>query len=59
MLASLVVDHLQKGYSEDGVAIAYIYCDYRRQDEQTPINLIANVAKQLLQHQDSIPKDST
>ena len=34
--------------------MAYVFCDYKRQDEQTPINLTANITKQLLQHQDSL-----
>lgn len=56
MLASLVVDHLQQHPSEENVATAYIYCDYKRQEEQTPVSLTASVAKQLLQHQDVIPE---
>lgn len=55
MLASLVIDYLQQGSAKEKVATAYIYCDYKRQDEQTPINLIASVTKQLLQQQNSIP----
>ena len=35
---------------------AYVFCDYKRQDEQTPINLTANITKQLLQHQDLLPE---
>lgn len=57
MLASLVIDHLQQRSVDGKVATTYIYSDYRRQDEQTPLNLIANLTKQLLQHQDSIPGD--
>ena len=56
MLASLVIDYLQRRLGEENSATAYIYCDYRRQDEQTPINLSASIAKQLLQHQVSIPE---
>ena len=58
MLTSLVIDYLQQGFAKEKVATAYIYCDYKRQDEQTPINLIASVAKQLLQHQNSIPENT-
>lgn len=57
MLASLVIDHLQRLPREENVVTAYIFCDYKRQDEQTPINLAATIAKQLLQHQVSIPED--
>lgn len=56
MLASLVIDHLQQLFGDRNVVTAYIYCDYRRQDEQTPINLIVSVAKQLLHGQAAIPE---
>lgn len=58
MLASLMIDYLQRLPNHESTATAYIYCDYRRQTEQTPINLLASVTKQLLQHQDSIPQDT-
>lgn len=57
MLASLVIDHLQQVSDQEKVATAYIYCDYKRQDEQTSFNLTASVTKQLLQHQDPIPEN--
>ena len=57
MLASLVIDHLQQCFVDKTATNIYIYCDYRRQDEQTPLNLIASLTKQLLQHQDSVPED--
>lgn len=57
MLTSLVIDHLQRSSSEENITTAYLYCDYRRQDKQTPINLTASVTKQLLQHQVLIPEN--
>ena len=57
MLASLVINHLQRDSGKENVATAFIYCDYKRQDEQTPLNLTANIMKQLLQHQDPIPEN--
>ena len=56
MLASLVIDHLGRSPGEEIPATTYIYCDYKRQDEQTPINLTASITRQLLQHQESIPE---
>ena len=50
MLASLVIDHIQRSPGEQIPATTYIYCDYKRQDEQTPINLTASITRQLLQH---------
>ena len=57
MLASLVIDHLHRIPGAENVVTAYIYCDYGKKEEQTPVNLIASVTKQLLQHQMSIPED--
>ena len=57
MLASLVIDHLQRGPGEQIPATTYIYCDYKRQDEQTPIKLTASITRQLLQHHVSIPEE--
>ena len=57
MLASLVIDYLERNPGEEIPATTYIYCDYRRQDEQTPINLTASVTRQLLQYKLSIEED--
>ena len=54
MLASLVIDHLQEISGGEKVVSAYVYCDYKRQDEQTPINLTASILKQMLQYQASL-----
>jgi len=43
------VNHLQTIYSNDNIAIAYIYCNYKEQTEQTVSNLIASLLKQLVQ----------
>lgn len=56
MLTSLVIDHLRRTPGETNAATAYIYCDYRRQDEQTPLNLTASITKQLLEHHIAIPE---
>ena len=56
MLASIAVDHLQRAFHQKNIPVTYIYCDYKRQHEQTPANLIASILKQLLQHCDSIPE---
>ena len=56
MLASRVIDHLEKLSSEENAATVYIYCDYGKQKEQTTVSLTESVMKQLLQHQDAIPE---
>ena len=59
MLASITVDHLQRAFRQKKIPVTYIYCDYKRQHEQTPANLIASILKQLLQHCGSMPESVT
>lgn len=54
MLACLAIDHLQR--TAKGGAVAYIYCDYKRQQEQTVENLAASLVKQYVQQSSEIPK---
>lgn len=55
MLSSIVIDYLQTFVRVENVGIAYIFCDYRTKLEQTPMNLIASLLKQLLQEKRYIP----
>ena len=50
IITSIVVDHLITVFQEDStIGIAYIYCDYRRQYEQRPSDLLHSLLKQLSQ----------
>lgn len=56
MLASIVNDHLEKTIRHEAhkaVGIAYIFCSYRSQQEQTTVNLLASLLKQLLLAEES------
>jgi hypothetical protein len=45
-----VIDNLEKIFKDDKyVGIAYVYCNFRRQDEQTVTELLASLLKQLVQ----------
>jgi hypothetical protein len=45
-----VIDHLRRFFHDvTDVAIAFIYLDYKKQSEQTPLNLMSNLLKQLIQ----------
>jgi ankyrin repeat protein len=58
VMTSLVVDHLHAKFRGDtGIGVAYIYCDYRQQEEQKPIRVIANLLKQLSQQKAFLPED--
>lgn len=49
MLAAIVIDHLCNMIRSVDTGIVYIYCNYKMQLDQTPVNLIASLLKQLLQ----------
>ncbi|KAF4812486.1 Vegetative incompatibility protein HET-E-1 [Colletotrichum siamense] len=48
MLSSIVIEYLQQEFDEDlTVGIAYLFCNFRRHDEQKPRELLASILKQL------------
>lgn len=58
ILTSAVVEYLQAKFRKDlSVGIAYIYCNFRRQDEQKAEDLLASLLKQLAQSRSSLPED--
>ncbi|KAM6484132.1 hypothetical protein HDV62DRAFT_379491 [Trichoderma sp. SZMC 28011] len=55
ILTSIVVDHLERTYGADPtIRIAYIYCNYRRQEEQSIEKLLGSLLKQLSQGENCI-----
>jgi hypothetical protein len=44
-----VVNHLQRVFEHDNVAVVWIYCNYKEQAAQTVPNLVASLLKQLVQ----------
>jgi Cdc6-like AAA superfamily ATPase len=57
MITSIVVDYLSVKFQNDAsVGVAYLYCNFRRQDEQTPAELLSSLLKQLVQGQLSVPE---
>ena len=58
MFTSIVVDRIRQDYGQDPDAgIAYLYCNYQRQREQRPIDLLASLLKQLVQARGVLPKE--
>ncbi|KAH7403164.1 hypothetical protein BKA64DRAFT_442605 [Cadophora sp. MPI-SDFR-AT-0126] len=56
ILTSVVVDELTTRFSDDlDIGIAYIYCNFRRQDEQKIDDLLVSLLKQLAESQPSLP----
>ena len=56
MIAAIAVDHLWKHVQTKDIGVAYIYCDYKRQADQTAIRLAAIILKQLVQERPFIPE---
>jgi hypothetical protein len=55
ILTSIAVDDLYNRFQNDAtIGIAYLYCNFRRQDEQTANDLLASLLKQLAQGQSSL-----
>jgi Cdc6-like AAA superfamily ATPase len=56
ILTSIVVEELSTRFENNGnIGIAYLYCNYQRQYEQKPEDLLASILKQFIQEQPSIP----
>ncbi|KAH8592112.1 hypothetical protein B0O99DRAFT_717254 [Bisporella sp. PMI_857] len=57
VLTSIVIDNLEKMFERDNsIQIAYLFCNFRRQDEQKPEDLLASLLKQLVQGHTSTSK---
>lgn len=58
MITSIAVEHLQTKFQDNSsIGIAYLYCNYRRQEEQKPVDLLASLLKQLIQRRTSVPEN--
>ncbi|KAI9773868.1 MAG: hypothetical protein M1840_006094 [Geoglossum simile] len=56
ILTSIVVDELTtRFHNDESIGVAYIYCNFQRQDEQKAEHLIAGLLKQLAQGRHSMP----
>jgi Cdc6-like AAA superfamily ATPase len=56
ILTSIVVQELTTRFSNDPtISIAYLYCSFKRHDEQKAKDLLASLLKQLAQVQPSLP----
>ena len=57
ILTSIVVDDLITRFQNNPtISIAYIYCNFRRKDEQKINDLLTSLLKQLAQNQSSLPR---
>lgn len=57
ILTSIVVEELTDRFGNDkSIGIAYLYCNFRQQDEQKAEELLASLVKQLAQSRSSLPE---
>lgn len=58
ILTSIVINELTRHFQNNAaIGIAYIYCNFRRQDEQKIEDLLASLLKQLTQSRYSLPEN--
>jgi hypothetical protein len=56
ILTSIVIENLYERFQNDpDVGISYVYCNFRREEEQKTEDLLASLLKQLTQCQTSLP----
>jgi hypothetical protein len=57
IITSIVVEYLWTKFKNDtSVGIAYLYCNFRRQHEQKPADLLVSLLKQLFQERTPMPE---
>lgn len=60
MITSIMINKLQQRFRGDrNVSIAYVYCNYKRQKEQTIYHLMVSLLKQLIQQQPYLPASAS
>ncbi|KAK2772638.1 hypothetical protein FQN53_004485 [Emmonsiellopsis sp. PD_33] len=58
IIASMIIDELSRKFNWDGnIGLAYVFCNYQRVEEQKPIDVLANVLKQLVGRKNLLPDD--
>ncbi|KAK2800833.1 hypothetical protein FQN50_007974 [Emmonsiellopsis sp. PD_5] len=56
IMASMIIHDLSRKSSQDeNIGLAYVFCNYQRVEEQKPIDLLANILKQLAGRKNLLP----
>lgn len=55
-MAALIIDHLQSQHT-DKEPVTFIYCDYKRQSEQSAEHMLSALLRQIIESQPAVPKD--
>ncbi|OTB05176.1 hypothetical protein M426DRAFT_31693, partial [Hypoxylon sp. CI-4A] len=56
-ITSIVIEDLKRFVQKDTIAIAYLYCNFRRADYQRIENILSSLLQQLVQNLSSLPSD--
>ncbi|OCL02067.1 purine and uridine phosphorylase [Glonium stellatum] len=56
VIASIAIEHLRLAQTDQGTAVAFLYCNYGKKDEQTAEKLFASLLRQLASHLRSTPE---
>ena len=56
MIAAIAVDHVWKHVQNQAIGVAFVYCNYKSQADQTATNLASAILKQLIQGYVLIPE---
>ena len=54
VMAAIVIDHLRRTTLCDNVGLAYLFCSYKSQADQSAVSLLAALLKQLMQNRSDI-----
>ncbi|KIW89863.1 uncharacterized protein Z519_09292 [Cladophialophora bantiana CBS 173.52] len=58
IITSIVIDDLQKRYNRDTtIGIAYVYCNFRQQENQNAATFLSSLLRQLVQNRSSTPAE--
>ena len=58
IMTSVVVNHLNTKFGNDiSIGIAYLYCNYKQQQQQKPEDLLISLLKQLVQERPLVPEN--
>ncbi|KAJ7578099.1 hypothetical protein C8J56DRAFT_716149, partial [Mycena floridula] len=56
ILASSIIDHLQRSVMRVNIGVVYLYCNYAQRTNQTTTELLGSILKQLVHNQRAISK---
>jgi Cdc6-like AAA superfamily ATPase len=56
IIAALVIDHLLRGQHAANEPVTFIYCNYKRQSEQSAKHILSSILRQIIDIQPGVPK---